>query len=62
MTNGKPEYSGMIDVLVKTTRYEGITALWKGWTPYLAHTAPNTVIILMLMDGFLSYYKKSYIS
>ena len=57
--NGKPEYSGMIDVMVKTVRSEGITALWKGWTPYFARTAPLVVVTLMLMDGFLYQYKKA---
>jgi len=56
--DGKPEYSGMFDVLIKTSRNEGITALWKGWTPYFARTGPQTVVTLMLMDAFLSGYKK----
>ena len=56
--DGKPEYTGMFDVLIKTSRNEGITALWKGWTPYFARTGPQTVVTLMLMDAFLSGYKK----
>ena len=48
----------MFDVLIKTSRNEGITALWKGWTPYFARTGPQTVVTLMLMDAFLSGYKK----
>ena len=56
--DGKPEYTGMFDVLIKTSRNEGITALWKGWTPYFARTGPQTVVTLMLMDAFLSGYKR----
>ena len=56
--DGVPEYKGMFDVLIKTTRNEGITALWKGWTPYFARTGPQTVVTLMLMDAFLSAYRK----
>jgi len=55
--NGVPEYKGMFDVLIKTSRNEGIPALWKGFTPYLARTGPQTVVTLMLMDGFMSKYK-----
>ena len=58
MVNGKPEYKGMADVLVKTTRAEGISALWKGFTPYFARTGPQTVFTLMLMDGLMANYRK----
>ncbi|KAH9495095.1 hypothetical protein Btru_018151 [Bulinus truncatus] len=34
--NGKPEYSGAVDVLSKTIRQEGLFSLWKGFTPYYA--------------------------
>merc|ERR1719262_15599 len=56
--DGKPEYRGMIDVIVKTARKEGIGALWKGWTPYFARSAPITVVTLMLMDAFMLQYKR----
>nr|VZI01060.1 unnamed protein product [Spirometra erinaceieuropaei] len=36
--NGKPEYSGMIDVFSRVIRQEGATALWKGFTPYILRT------------------------
>ena len=55
--DGKPEYSGMMDVLVKTVRNEGVFALWKGWTPYFARTGPQTVVTLMLMDAFMHQYR-----
>ena len=55
--NGVPEYTGMVDCLVKTTRNEGVMALWKGWTPYYARTGPLVVVTLMLMDTFMSAYK-----
>ena len=55
--DGKPEYKGMIDVIIKTARNEGVLALWKGWTPYFARSAPITVVTLMLMDAFMFQYK-----
>jgi len=57
--NGVPEYKGMVDCLVKTTRNEGVMALWKGWTPYYARTGPLVVVTLMLMDTFMSAYKST---
>ena len=53
-----PEYKGMFDVLIKTSRAEGIPALWKGFTPYFARTGPQTVVTLMLMDAFMANYRK----
>jgi len=54
--NGKPEYRGVVDVIVRTRRLEGVSALWKGFTPYAARTGPQTVFTLMLMDAFLANY------
>ena len=32
--DGKPEYKGAIDVIVKVAKKEGFFKLWKGFTPY----------------------------
>lgn len=32
--DGKPEYTGALDVLRKVVKNEGPLALWKGFTPY----------------------------
>ena len=60
----KSDY-GIIDFLVKRTRNEGITVLGEDWTPWYgvttpSHTGPNTSIIMIIMDGFLSFYSESY--
>ena len=34
MIDGKPEYKGAIDVIVKVVKNEGFFSLWKGFTPY----------------------------
>ena len=62
----KSDY-GIIDFLVKRTRNEGITVLGEDWTPWYgvttpSHTGPNTGIIMMLMYGFLSVNRRSYLS
>jgi len=56
--DGVPEYKGMFDVLIKTSRSEGVLALWKGFTPYFARTGPLTVVTLMLMDAFMANYRR----
>ena len=32
--NGKPEYTGMVDVISRVVKNEGVFSLWKGFTPY----------------------------
>ena len=56
--DGKPEYRGMLDVIGKTARAEGVGALWKGFTPYYARLGPQTVVVLMLMDAMMAQYKR----
>jgi len=34
MIDGKPEYKGAVDVIVKVVKNEGFFSLWKGFTPY----------------------------
>jgi len=34
IVDGKPEYRGAVDVIVKVARHEGFFSLWKGFTPY----------------------------
>ena len=32
--DGKPEYKGAADVILKVAKNEGFFSLWKGFTPY----------------------------
>lgn len=54
--NGKPEYSGALDVLSRVIRNEGIFALWKGFTPYYARLGPHTVLTFIFLEQFNSVY------
>lgn len=45
------QYSGMLDCLAKTVRNEGVTSLWKGWTPAYARLGPHTLITLVTLDS-----------
>lgn len=58
IVNGKPEYSGMLDVVSTLVRTEGITALWKGWPFYYLRVAPATVLLFIFMEQLNKGYRK----
>lgn len=56
--DGKPEYKGAGDVLVKVVRNEGFFALWKGFTPYYARLGPHTVLTFIILEQMNTTYKQ----
>lgn len=56
MIDGKPEYTGALDVLAKITKNEGVFALWKGFTPYYARLGPHTVLTFIFLEQMNSWY------
>ena len=58
--DGKPEYKGAIDVLLKTVKNEGPFALWKGFLPYYARLGPHTVLTFIVMEQLTSAYIKNF--
>lgn len=58
MIDGKPEYSGAVDVLTKVIRNEGFFALWKGFTPYYARLGPHTVLTFIFLEQLNKSYNK----
>ncbi|WKX94628.1 hypothetical protein Q1695_011699 [Nippostrongylus brasiliensis] len=54
--DGKPEYSGPIDVVVKLLRKEGVFAFWKGFTPYYMRLGPHTVLTFIFLEQFNRAY------
>ncbi|KAH8379012.1 hypothetical protein KR009_002616 [Drosophila setifemur] len=58
VVDGKPEYSGTLDVLAKVVKNEGVFALWKGFTPYLCRVAPHTVVSLLFLEQLNKAYNK----
>ena len=56
--DGKPEYKGAGDVLMKVIRNEGIFALWKGFTPYYMRLGPHTVITFIFLEQLNLTYKR----
>ncbi|XP_001357756.2 mitochondrial 2-oxoglutarate/malate carrier protein [Drosophila pseudoobscura] len=55
---GKPEYRGTTDVLLRVARQEGIFALWKGFTPYYCRLGPHTVLTFILLEQMNQGYNK----
>ncbi|KAH8322327.1 mitochondrial 2-oxoglutarate/malate carrier protein [Drosophila kikkawai] len=58
LIEGKPEYSGTIDVLMKVLKNEGFLALWKGFTPQLCRTAPHTLLSFVFLEQMNKAYTK----
>lgn len=54
--DGKPEYKGAVDVLIKVVRQEGPFALWKGFTPYYARLGPHTVLTFIFIEQLNTAY------
>ncbi|KAL1139932.1 hypothetical protein AAG570_006909 [Ranatra chinensis] len=57
MIDGKPEFKGAGDVLMKVVRNEGFFALWKGFTPYYARLGPHTVLTFIFLEQLNQAYK-----
>ncbi|XP_037720414.1 mitochondrial 2-oxoglutarate/malate carrier protein [Drosophila subpulchrella] len=55
---GKPEYSGTIDVFKKVLKNEGAFAMWKGFTPYLIRMGPHTIFSFVFLEQMNKAYKK----
>lgn len=57
-SDGKPQYKGTIDVLVKVTKNEGFLCLWKGFVPYYARLGPHTVLTFIILEQLNSLYMR----
>lgn len=55
--NGKGEYSGMVDVWVKTISKEGVFSLWKGFTPLFIRNGPQFAIFFVIYENLFLMYK-----
>jgi len=56
--NGKPEYSGVLDVLGKVVTREGLPALWKGFTPYFLRLGPHTILTFITLEQMNAAYNR----
>ena len=55
--DGKPEFKGAIDVILKVIKYEGVSALWKGFAPYYFRLGPHTVLTFIFLEQMNKWYK-----
>lgn len=60
IVNGKPQYTGTIDVIVKVTKNEGFFSLWRGFTPYYARLGPHTVLTFIVLEQLNDLYKRKF--
>ncbi|CAG9533992.1 unnamed protein product [Cercopithifilaria johnstoni] len=56
--DGKPEYSGMLNVWSKVIRNEGFFSLWKGFTPYYFRMGPHTMLTFVILEQLNAAYFK----
>jgi len=54
--DGKREYNGMIDCIIKVVKYEGFFALWKGFWPFFFRIGPHTVLTFIFLEQFKAWY------
>jgi len=57
MIDGKPEYKGAVDVIMKVVKNEGFFSLWKGFTPYYFRLGPHTVLTFIFLEQMNKAYK-----
>ncbi len=43
-------YTGALNCVRQTFRYEGVRGLYKGLTPYLAHVMPNICMVFLIYE------------
>ncbi|KAF5296455.1 hypothetical protein FQR65_LT01444 [Abscondita terminalis] len=55
---GKPEYSGMVDVINSVVKNEGIIGLWKGFLPLLVRNGPQFIVVFVVYEQCSKFYKK----
>lgn len=56
--DGKPEFTGPLDVLGKILKNEGVFALWKGFFPYYFRLGPHTVLTFIFLEQMNGAYNK----
>ncbi|UJR14576.1 hypothetical protein I4U23_001572 [Adineta vaga] len=54
---GKPEYSGIVDVFQRILHKEGILSFWKGFTPYFSRLGPHTILTFIFVEQFNVQYQ-----
>ncbi|KAL7076146.1 hypothetical protein ACQ4LE_004833 [Meloidogyne hapla] len=56
--DGKPEFSGISDVIGRVLKNEGFFALWKGFLPYYMRLGPHTVLTFIILEQMNEFYAR----
>lgn len=56
IVDGKPEFSGILDIVGRVVRNEGFFALWKGFLPYYMRLGPHTVLTFIILEQMNAFY------
>jgi solute carrier family 25 (mitochondrial oxoglutarate transporter), member 11 len=59
-TTGLMPYRNVLDCGFKIATQEGVLTFWRGFSAYYARTAPHAMIILIVMEQFNSWWKKTF--
>lgn len=57
--NGVPEYTGMMDALTKTAQRDGLSSLWRGFTPYFLRLGPHTILTFICLEQLKAAYYRT---
>ena len=49
-------YSGALNCVRQTFRYEGMSGLYKGLVPYLVHVMPNICIVFLIYENMSKWH------
>ncbi|CAF1411471.1 unnamed protein product, partial [Adineta steineri] len=55
---GKPEYTGILDVFQRIFRQEGVLSFWKGFTPYFYRIGPHTILSFIFIEQLNIQYQR----
>uniref|UniRef100_A0A914HLP3 Mitochondrial 2-oxoglutarate/malate carrier protein n=1 Tax=Globodera rostochiensis TaxID=31243 RepID=A0A914HLP3_GLORO len=58
IVDGRPEFSGVLDVVRRVLANEGIFALWKGFLPYYMRLGPHTVLTFIILEQMNAFYRR----
>ncbi|PVU92823.1 hypothetical protein BB559_003586 [Furculomyces boomerangus] len=56
MNSKSKEYKSLIDTFATITKTEGVSALFKGWTPSFLRLGPHTIILFLFLEQFKAAY------
>ncbi|PVU99666.1 hypothetical protein BB559_000522 [Furculomyces boomerangus] len=56
MNSKSKEYKNLADALITMTRTEGVSALFKGWTPSFLRLGPHTILVFLFLEQFKAAY------